>query len=488
MKRSGKPVRSGGVASSTPLLVANLMDALLPLIRNIVLVRLISPEDFGIAISLSVIAGMMEVLTDFGLPLYAVRRDSRFSETEVMGTIHSIALLRATMLACLLLAASPLVARAFHGATDYRVYALLAGIVWARGFENLGVKALMRHSIYWREAVVLSASQVAGLLVTIAIAVVTHDFTCMVWGMGASTLATVALSHALSPVPHRLRWHKEVAQDATAFGRPMLVNGFAASFGLSDRLLVGSYLGPAALGLYNVAYGTAQLPRSVLTRFLTSAFLPLFVRQHERGDRSSALPDTWAWCLSCLALIYGLGLGMVGDEVLAFVFGQAYRPTRMFMVLAGLSVAVKLLMMLPLPGAYAAGRTRLVATGAVFSALSVLPGAALLIYTGSLDLFLLGMTAAEFFALTLFVSRALREQPFQATAVWLAVGVPLLPLACLAGLTAAAPALNLASWLTLGTGILGLSAIAYGLMLRQLGIEMRILLGSVGLNPKGSVA
>ena len=480
--------RRGGIASSSPLLIANILDALLPFIRNIVLVRLISRDDFGIAISLSVVAGMMEVLTDFGLPLYAVRRDHRFDETQVMGTIQAIALLRATILALLLLAASPLVASVFHNGADYRVYAILAAIVWVRGFENLGVKALMRHSLYGREALVMATSQAAGLLIAVIIAALNQDYSCMIWSMSAMAVVTVALSHALSPNRYHLSWHRSVAQDATAFGRPMLINGVAASFGLSDRLIVGSYLGSAALGLYNVAYGTAQLPRSVLTRFLTSAFLPLFVRRHERSDTSSNLPDTWAWCLSCLALVYGLGLAMVGDLLLALVFGEAYRPSRLFMALAGLSVAVKLLMMLPLPGAFAAGRTKLVAMGAILSAISVLPGAVLLIYSGSLDLFMLGMTAAEFCGLIVFVSRALREQTFQPAAAWSAIAAPLLLLAALVCLAAAAPALTLASWLSFGVGVLALSVIAYGSMLRRLGIKMQILLGSVGLVPKGGVA
>jgi PST family polysaccharide transporter len=282
--------------------------------------------------------------------------------------------------------------------------------------------------------------------------------------MLGTSLTAVTLSHLLSPTPYRPRWNREAAREATAFGRPLLVNGVAVSLGLSDRLLVGGVLGPSLLALYNVAYGTAQLPRTVLTRFLTSAFLPLFVRDRERQGGGPALYDTWAWCVSCLAFAYGLGLSLVGDRMLALVFGAAYQPSRLFMCLAGLSVCVKFLMLLPVPAAYAAGNTRLVAFGSILSALSVIPGALLLLWRHDVEVFLAGLTAAEFVALMVFGRIALREQAFTRSAGWLAIATPLLLLAALASLTLLWPGLSFERWFAACSVALALSVAVYGLM------------------------
>ncbi|MBV9077399.1 MAG: oligosaccharide flippase family protein [Methylobacteriaceae bacterium] len=470
--------RLGQLGSSAPLLAANLLEALLPFVRNIALARLIAPDQFGLAISLSVVIGMIEVLTDFGLPIFAVRKEGGTDDPSVMATLQSLSILRGCVLGFILAALSPWIARSFHAEGATATYALLGLVVLVRAWENLGVKEAMRDGVFWREALVVSAAQIAAAGVTVAVAAAGGDFSCMVWGMLAAALATVGLSHVLSPRPFRLAWNREAARDASRFGRPLLVNGVAASLGLADRLLVGYVLGPRPLALYNVAYGTGQLPRTVLARFLTSAFLPLFVKRRDRGERGSALFDGWAWCLSCLAFVYGLGLSLVGDQVLAAVFGEVYRPSRLFMCLAGLSVCVKMLMLLPVPAAYAAGNTRLVARGSILSALSVLPGAALLLWRGDLELFLAAMTATEFVALLTFSRRAMREQAFTASAAWLAISVPMLLLAALAILTWVVPGLGFAAWLAAGLAALALSAALYGLMLAQFEIGLRELLRS----------
>lgn len=473
-------LQMGGLGRSVPLLAANMLEAVLPFARNVALAHLIAPAEFGLAISLSIVIGMLEVLTDFGLPIFAVRKDAgvdplaksagRDAETAMMGTLQGLALFRASLLAVVLIAASPWIAAAFHASDSAPVYALLGLIVFVRGFENFGVKAAMRAFVFWREAIVVTAAQVAGLAVTVAVAALSGGFSCMLWGMLATAVTTVALSHVLSPQPYRLHWNREAAREASVFGRPLLVNGVAVSLNLSDRLLVGSVLGPGLLALYNVAYGTAQLPRTVLAKFLTSAFLPLFVRHREGDADTSALYDTWAWCLSCLAFAYGLGLSLLGDHVLAFVFGETYRPSRLFMCLAGLSLCVKFLMLLPVPAAYAVGNTRLVAFGSILSALSVIPGAALLVWRHDVELFLAGLTAAEFVALLVFGRIAIREQAFTRSAGWLAIGTPLLLLAALATLTILVPELSFGRWLAACSAALLLSAAIYGAMVPRFGI------------------
>lgn len=470
----GAKLGRGGIGASAPLLIANMLEAILPFLRNIALARLISPQEFGLAISLSVVIGMLEVLTDFGLPVFAVRKTTALPPAIMMGTLQSLALIRAALIGAVLLILSPWIAGLFGAEHAFGVYALLGIVVMIRGFENFGVKEMMRQYVFWREATVLTAAQVAGVGVTVALAWAGGGFACMLYGMLATAVTTVALSHLLSPQPYRLAWNRAATQEVSRFGRPLLVNGFAVSISLSDRLLVGGLLGPAVLALYNVAYGTATLPRTVLAKFLTSVFLPLFVDQQQR-HRGSALFDTWAFILSVIAFAAGLGLSLVGGEVLAFVFGAAYRPSRLFMCLAGISVCVKFLMLLPVPPAYASGRTRLVAFGSIASALAVFPGAALLLWQRDVTLFLGGIALGEFVGLLVYARRAMREQAFTPSVIWFVIAVPVLLLSVLAAVTGLRADLTFATWSAICGTILGVGAITYGAIFLRYRIDLRML-------------
>jgi O-antigen/teichoic acid export membrane protein len=455
------------LASSTPLLLANLVETVAPFLRNIALAHLLAPQEFGLAISLSVALGLIEVLTDFGLPVFAVRKPAQLSSPTAMDSLHSLTLMRAAGVGLILVLLSPLMAYVFGAGSSMWVYALLGPVALMRGFENLGVKEMMRRYVFWREAVVLAAAQAAGLVLTVAAATAGCGMASMIWGMVATAVVTLVLSHVLSPTPFRLGWDPTAIEEASAFGRPLLINGMAVALTTSDRLLVGGALGPAILALYNVAYGTATLPRSVLARFLTSAFLPLFVENRDRGRNPTPLLDMWALCLSCLAFLYGLGLGLLGDRVLGLVFGATYQPSRLFMCLAGMSVGVKFLMLLPSPAAYAAGTTRLISWSSILSALSIAPAALCLYLWRNLDLFLLTAILSEFCGLLVLARLLMREFAFTPSTVWLAIIMPFLLVGSLAVVAFVLPALDFGGWLAVCSAVLAAATIVYGLTLRS---------------------
>jgi PST family polysaccharide transporter len=234
---------------------------------------------------------------------------------------------------------------------------------------------------------------------------------------------------------------------------------------MSDRFLVGTILGPAPLALYSIAYGVALLPRGVLMKFLTTLFVPVFVRLRENEESAKLLLNRWALGLSCLGFLYGLVLCLVGAQAIELLFGSKYEPSRAFMCIAGLSVFIKLMLLLPVPAAYEGGNTRLVSFGSVLSALSIIPGGLSLLFWKNLELFLLATTLAEFIGLCGYLARAMREQAFEKSATWLLI---LYPTAVLCGLTAisfARPEISFGDWVLTGTTAFALSALFYIYML-----------------------
>lgn len=455
--RSGQKFLASGM-----LLAANVIEAILPLIRNIALARLMQPDEFGLAISLAVVLGVLEVLTDFGLPVFAVRKTNILSTPEAMGTLHSLALIRATILGLILVAVSPLVARMFGSHVPPENYALLGLIAFARGFENLGVKEMMRQFAFKREALVICCAQTLGLAVTIAFAAATGSMMAMIWGMLTTTITTVLLSHVLAPQPYRLHWDKRAVKEAAGFGWPLLVNGVAVSLTMCDRLMIGAVLGPAVLALYNIAYGTSTLPRSVLARFMTSAFLPHFVEQRDGGGPAgSNILELWIIGLSALSLFYGLTLGLLGDRLLAIVFGPAYQPSRLFMCIAGMNVCVKFLMLLTTPAAYASGTTKFVTYGSLLSAASIIPAFGVLLIWRNMELFLFVATFVEIGALIFVGQLAVSKLQFPQRLMWSAIALPVTLLTLTAAVAFFNPSMTQIVWSAVCLGVLGVALLGY---------------------------
>ena len=459
-------VRSAGVTSSSPLLIANLVEAGLPLVRNIVLARLISPTEFGLAISLSVVMGIVEVLTDLGLPVYAVGKSIALPEPVVMATVQTLAIARAAFIGLVLAIAAPILATLFGAPQATSAYLVLAAIAAIRGFEHFGVKALMRDFRFRREAMVLATAQVAGVIGSVALAFATRSFVCVLWGMATTSGVTVLMSHVLSPSPYKLGWNKEAARDIAAFSRPLLLNGLMVAVNLGDRLLIGTVLSPSVLALYNVAVGTATLPKSVLSKFLVSALLPMFVAARDQDGSRRQLLGSWIWCLSLVGFCYGFALDLFGREALGLVFGAAYVPSRIFMAAVAISICVKFLMLLPVPPAYADGKTRVITIASSLSAAAILLAYVILLVTRDLVLFAYALAYAELVGLLVLTAITQRDREFDSD-VWIAVIMPFAPLVALAGFAAAYPSLSFASWAALCGAALAIAAGLYAVALTK---------------------
>jgi PST family polysaccharide transporter len=196
-------------------------------------------------------------------------------------------------------------------------------------------------------------------------------------------------------------------------------------------------------------------------KFLTTLLVPLFVRLRENEKSAKLLLNKWALGLSCLSFLYGIVLCLVGAQAIELLFGSKYVPSRAFMCIAGLSVFIKLMLLLPVPAAYEGGNTRLVSFGSVLSALSIIPGGLILLFWKNLELFLLATTLAEFIGLCGYLARAMREQAFEKPATWLLIFYPAVVLCGLTAISFAGLEISFGNWMLTGAIALALSGFFY---------------------------
>jgi PST family polysaccharide transporter len=135
------------------LLIANLAEMAFPFVRNILLARLLSQENFGVAVSLAMIVALVEIGFDFGIPVSAVRYTATDDPKKALAVLHTLQLTRAVMVGALIIAMSPVLAVIFKSPHATSAYVVVGACAMLRGFGNLGVKQAMRDYIYWPNAV-----------------------------------------------------------------------------------------------------------------------------------------------------------------------------------------------------------------------------------------------------------------------------------------------------------------------------------------------
>lgn len=438
---------------------ATLLEVVLPFARNVALARIIAPDQFGIATTLVVTMAIVEMVCDLGLPQSIVRGSRVVRGKIFLRTIHTLNLLRYATAASLMLVFTYLELKLF-GVTTITTYWLVVSVFLLRGLENLGQKRLTRRYQFGREAALAGGFQIAWTTGAIAAAVITKNHDSLLWGMLIGTAWVVLASHALSVSRWRLGWNRKAVVEACSFGLPLIPNGAASALTVADRIVVGGLLGARSVALYSVIMGIILVPRSVILRLSTTALAPHFANLQGSADRFQSTYRMWITGLSFVSLSYGLVIAVFGAPFIRLVFGDVYDPSRLMMSLAALNVYLKLLMLAPLPAAYALGQTKFVLVGSIVAAVAVMPSFAVFsLVPGTLEAFLALLTLFEAVGLAWFLERTCRVHGLGRKFIVAAVGFPVTCLLTFIVAAIAEPTIPPRSWFAIGS-IVGVVATA----------------------------
>ncbi len=427
-------------------------------VRTIILARLLGSREFGIAAAINTLGAVIEMISFVGLDRYLVyARDG--GSRAALEAAHTLTLARGCIGFCLAVLLAWPVAALIHEGRLGPEFALLAVAPLLRGLVHLGVFQMQRAHRFRPAATAEAVAALTGLAVSAIAAWLRPNHTAILWGLIAQAAAAVLLTHlAARPVPYRFGLVAAPLRAALRFGLPLTWNGMmlAASSQL-DRMVVGGWLGPAALGLYGLATTLLMQPVNLLMRFATTAWQPsLSAAWH--ADSHAVFAALAANLNRAAAVIGGCAacvIACLGAPAITMVFGASYVASDLFCALFAGIVALRL----------ARGTLNLfgMAVGATAdlalcnsAGLACLPLMALaLALRPTLEAAVAGGLAAELFALTMTHLRLRRHYCgsgqracrsgalscllLAAIAAWISALHPALPLrlaACAAGLAA----------------------------------------------------
>ncbi len=316
-----KRVRSGVSWNVSSSLIAELFR----FVRSVVLARLLAPEDFGLfGMALTIVAAL-NALTTIGLDrtILANKFDTRDELNAHLDTVWSAELIRSLVIA-LLLSASAFPISRFYGQAQLKVIIPILGLVsLVQGFRNIGLVILRKEisfaRIFWYEL----ATNVAGIGLTVALAVVIRS----VWALVIGLLLTAVLGTVLSYIFHsyrpRLAFEKTALRRTLNFGKFALVIAVASyATTMADNVMVGRLLGTSALGNYSLAYNIASAPISVLVFAFGSVLIPAYAEI--TAQRPKRLEEAFTKVFSIASMIMltiAVPLFLLAGEIVQLLFG-----------------------------------------------------------------------------------------------------------------------------------------------------------------------
>lgn len=288
---------------------------------SLVLVRLLQPDDYGLAGMALIFAGLVMALSDVGLGTGLVQRPS-ISERD-RSTVFWTGAAIGVVLVTVGIAISGALASFFH---EPEVRTLFIAVSISFMFPALQTvpAALLQRSMDFRAITIRSVGASAGAsIVGIVGALIGWGAWALIaYQLALGFLSTVLLWTTVHWRP-RFMFSRESLRNLGGFGIKLFgARSLEYVQGNADNILVGRYLGASALGLYSVAYNVILLPLERLFVPLQSTLFPAFSRIQDDRERLAAVWLRIVRVVAALVVPAMLGLIVIAPDFVSVVLGD----------------------------------------------------------------------------------------------------------------------------------------------------------------------
>jgi teichuronic acid exporter len=310
----------------------------------LITIRLLSPADFGL-LALQVVLLPLVYTSSLGIGRAVVTL--RELTDDQISQLNTVGLLLGLGSYALAAAAAVPVAR-FYKIPALVPVILVSSLGMIMGGSQLVSNGLMMKEMRFRELCTFNAiAAVVGAIFTVLFAWLRWRYWALIFGGMAGGMVRTILVFWARPHAYAFpRWNS--IRQPLAFGRHCLVSSMASDVYESlDNFTAGRVLGPAALGLYGMAWTLANLPMEKVTSIVTTVIASYLaaikddlgaLRRYIRNLTEGIALLTFPGCV---------GLGIVAREFVPVVLGHKWLgmtgPLEVLSIYAGLRSVVALI-------------------------------------------------------------------------------------------------------------------------------------------------
>lgn len=292
----------------------------------LLVVRLLTPEDFGLVAMAGAYLGLVRMFSTFGLGAAIVQRQD-LSEEQI-AKLGGFSMLAGSILALVSVLASGLVA-AFFNEPRVKPIVLLLSVTFILSAADVVPRSLLKRDLNFKSLALIGAAQNLTYSVS-ALSLAALGFSY--WSLVIASLlgATVRMVAALLSRRHAIAWPAEIdsIRSELWFGSHVVITQLALYLRrFADVLVVGRTLGTDALGAYNVGWTNANIPVERVTPIVTSVSSAVMAAAQNSRAELRRYVKMFTEGIALLAFPASFGLAVVADDFVLLAFGERWLGT-----------------------------------------------------------------------------------------------------------------------------------------------------------------
>ena len=323
--------------------------------RNLILARILSRADFGIAATLGLVVALFELGSKLSFGQQIIQSPEGDSP-DFEQTAHACQVLAGIVSAGLIVIFAYPLSVWFGMPKHWTVFLLLAFIPLSIGFSNLDVNRLVRHLRFGPLVLADTVPQVAITLAAWPLAAWLGDYRAILGLLLAKASFSMIVTHLAAERRYRLCWDPKLVYESLRFGWPLLMSSFVM-FGIvqGDQMLIAGAYPVAELGMYAAAATLAMAPATAIFKITATTALSVLASAQTESARFRRYYSTFAQGLALFGSVFAVTMILAGQAVITLLFGQKYREAGALAAWLTVSQAIRILRGAPTCAALAKG-------------------------------------------------------------------------------------------------------------------------------------
>jgi O-antigen/teichoic acid export membrane protein len=323
--------------------------------RNVILARLLSPADFGVAATFWITTGFLATISQLGFEQMLIR-DKDGDAESVGATGQSLLALRGVLIGAVIFCLAGPIMAMFGSPEASAAFRWIALSTALGGLMHRDTIRLQRHLRFGPSIVAQMGPDVIVTMLAWPIAAYFGDYRAfVVFALLQSVLSLIA-SHAVAERPFRLGWDRSVVGKYLSFGWPLLLNSVLMFFVMQgDRMVLAQAYTKAELGLYSVAVGLAMTPGGMLMGLGSQLMLPTLAKVQGDQVQFRKYYEMYSVVLGAMASAMGILFILTGPALINLIYGVKYDAAGAVIGWLGVMQCVRLLRVAPTTAALTLG-------------------------------------------------------------------------------------------------------------------------------------
>lgn len=323
------------------IFAGNATASLLLLLRSLLIGRMISVADFGIAATFALVMAVVEMLSALGLQQQIVQaRDG--DDPRFQSAVQGFHLLRGMVSALLLLVLAGPIA-GFMGVPEVAwAYRVMALVPLLNGLTHFDIHRLSRGMNFLPMILSNVLPALASVLSVFLLVAWFGDYRLMLFAVLVQTMIGLATSHLMARRAYQICLDREIMLRSLRFGWPLLINGILMFLVFQgDKIIVGRELGMEELAILSMGFTLTLAPTLLIARSVQNLFLPPLSAAQGDPARFERLAMAVIQAVLALGLAMLVGATLFGGPFVMLVLGERYSALPPLLIWMALMQAVR---------------------------------------------------------------------------------------------------------------------------------------------------